>query len=457
MYHVQDANLSKHRSHIAPSFESFERQTPPLAAESTQSRRDSTPFAYHAPSPFDSLPIELQIEIFTHCLPSFPRFDINDGPLLISRVCRAWKDLVLDTPKFWSTFEIEITGSGTSLSPPDINVTNTMDIWLKRSKNYPLTVRIVHIPVGRVPDQRSAQLLAALIPQSRRWRHVEFILPASTMSSLQKSLPPDFPTLQSLTLQLKGLWSSTPSFNISMLNIPWHQLTVLELQLEHNNLVTLDKCLDILSLAERLTQFTVNASCILDHPETYTDRILLPKLETLHLILHGGSDDTQIPSERAHAIDTLSIAYLPLSEHELIECLSELPNVTHLDLRFSLSDIENDPITDSLIAACTLLWDSPSDSGNQGRRQAITKPRLPLLESLDLQCSGKRYTVEGLLAFINSRRQTANREGTEAVPNSVLKSFHLLSTNSPMRSMEKRVQEYRSEGFDISVDSLVIR
>ena len=132
---------------------------------------------------FDTLPVELQIEIFTFCLPTIPCFDSREAPILISRVNRTWRTLVLSVPKLWSSFEIEVTGSAlrTLLHDSDSHIERSMKLWLARSKNYPLALSIVHIPVGRAPDDHSARLLALHIPEAHRWRSVRSTVPTANM------------------------------------------------------------------------------------------------------------------------------------------------------------------------------------------------------------------------------------------------------------------------------------
>ncbi|KAF8189692.1 hypothetical protein BJ912DRAFT_361273 [Pholiota molesta] len=455
----------------------------------------------HAAPPFEALPVELVIEIFSYCLPELPRFDIDDAPLLLSRVCKSWKHLVLHTPKLWSAFEIEITGSGKdSTATYDKHVMDTMDRWLKRSKSYPLSIRLVHIPVGRVPNQRSSQLVAALIPQARRWRDVQLILPASDVKDLQKSLPIDLPQLQSLAIRLNGTWSSDSALDVSALNIPWHQLTMLDLQLEHNNLLTLDKCLEILSQTENLRHFTVNVNCIMADEHIIVDSISLPTLETLDLVLHGGGIDappaTHHPESHlttflsflslpkltnlrlkwlakqapawspthsnfitflrrvASTLESLSIRYIPLSEQQLMQCMTELPCLRQLDLRFSFSALDEDPITDTFFRECTPR--SRFSTSADGRTSSPqTQPMLPLLQSLTLHCYGKWYTHPCLTAFFESRLRTRKAPGRP--PTNTLNSFHLYSINPLLPSMEELLRRYRDEGMDIWIDALVVR
>jgi len=466
------------------------------------------------------LPLELQVEIFSHCLPPFAHFDIDEAPLLIARISKAWRDLVYNTPKLWSTFEIEITGSGPgiSVSLHNLSITRTIRLWLKRSKAAPLNVRVIHVPVGRIPDHRSAQILALLVPEARRWKHVEFILPSSSISSIQDSLPDGFPELRSLTLQMKGFWGSDPSLDLFSMHIPWQQLTSLSLQLEHGNLLNLDQCLDILSHANRLAEFTASVNCVFDSDrrDARSEGLSLPTLQTLHLIIQGSGDVRGVPaSDRpegclvkflkllslsaiytlhigwfAHSdeanlswstnhsdflsflhgvsptIRSLSFAYLPVTETELIDCLSRVPKLIHLDLRFSLSDFEHDPITDNLWTASILpssTYDLDDTRPTEGSGHQMTMaptsiaipatPLLPVLESWNMHCHGKRYSHTSLLSMLDSRLNI--RHGTELPTR--LKSFHLLSMNSVPQAVQKCIQTWSNEGVDILIDSLIIR
>ncbi len=88
------------------------------------------------------------------------------------------------------------------------------------------------------------------------------------------------------------------------------------------------------------------------------------------------------------------------------------------------------------------------------KRRTPSPPILPELQSLNLHCYGMRYTDAVLVAFLDSRMN-----GPEHGPLSptTLTSFHLLSTLPPLPSMEKRFEQYRLEGLDVSVEALRIR
>ena len=57
-------------------------------------------------APARTLPTELLAEIFTLCLSENwhdRRFDVRQAPLLLSNICKRWREIALSTPFLWST------------------------------------------------------------------------------------------------------------------------------------------------------------------------------------------------------------------------------------------------------------------------------------------------------------------------------------------------------------------
>ena len=471
---------------------------------------------------FDRLPVELQVEIFSHCLSPFPTLSVKEAPLLIALVCKAWKELVYNTPRLWSSFEIEIRGSPSGTSAEDLRLSRLMKIWLQRSgSRYALSVRVVHDPLGRVDDVRSAPLLLELVKHARRWRHVEFVVPSASLAVLQNILPEDFPILRSLTLQMKGLWNSSAGLDIQSAGIPWAQLTALDLQVE-GHVLTLDECLELLTKAVNLTSCTLNAECVLSPQAPDRKSLRLPSLTSLHLILQGGmsalAEDpeasltsflnyfTGMELESFHvewlvrsrswsgthtafvsflqglspSLRSLRFAYLPLDEAELMECLAQLPHLTEMDLRFSLGDRVNDPITDGLLQYYTLPSSNTSLSPpslprsnsslslssllslDKKKKQprddsSVLRPplSLPALEGLYLQCNGESCTNTALLALIQSRWNPDARRDLSLARS--LKYVRFVSMKPADWDVQMQVKQWKEEGLDITVDSFNIR
>ena len=435
-----------------------------------------SPFDGRSDSPgiplFERLPVELRIEIFTHCQSLLPRFDAREAPLLITRVSHGWRALVLSVPKLWSSFEIEVTGS----PQYEAYLERSMKLWLARSKNCPLTASIYHISIGKLLGDISARLLALLIPEAHRWRSVQFNVPSANMISL----PSHFPLLESLGLKLMGLWTSE---RFSIANIPWCQLSRLDLELEHNNLPTLGDTFSILSRTCRLKQCKIDIDCTLESGVDFHD-LHLPVLEECHLILHGGNvypfssdspalsltkflDHISMPTLRALTITwlverptvwpnrhlfmsflrrisptlkSLELSYLPVSEPDLVEILMLFSKVTHLRLRFSIGDSNHDPVSENLLSLLSLR--NPSDG---------SYPLLPSLTSLDLQCQGSHFSNSALFAMVMSRWKR------DADPGDAFNHFGLLSMKPLLREVEKQTYLMRRAGLDIVIETLSVR
>lgn len=307
-------------------------------------RRASTLERHSKPafSPFDRLPVELHAEIFSHCLDAFPRLDeLEQPPTTIARVCGAWRALVFATPKLWASFEIEVqdyedtdgdfgtadhyssssSTSAVTYSDPRqaqhaIRLLNSVHIWLERSRNHPLSVRVIHMPSTPVPGRLSGQLLATLVAHASRWRDVQFMLPSTSLGAAQRLFPEDFPSLKHLKIHMKGQWNggggTAPAGALRMGQFPWTQLTSVNLRLDHAHMLNLDAFLELLSDATSLVDLSFNAICALsveasrvwrstDSTDSGTrnsgagasqnekQRVLrLPSLERLHIVLQSG-------------------------------------------------------------------------------------------------------------------------------------------------------------------------
>ena len=455
---------------------------------------------------FSSLPIELQNEIFFLCISPFPRLSIKEAPIVLARVCSTWRSIVLSTPRLWSSFEVEIQGLGPSALLHDTRLMRRMKLWLERSCCSPLSVRLVYNSVGRVSDDRSTQLLAALVSQARRWKNAHFTLPAASIAKFQSFPPNSFPALRSLTFKVASGVRSSPSdppLNILAMNIPWRQLTGLDLQLEPNNLPTLDEALDILSQTVNLKYCALQLECTWGRRDVRRDKLSLPSLDTLQFIfqdansaadrleacliqflnllclpklraLHLGwlansnvgfwslshTDFIAFLGASAETLRELTMTYFPISEIKLLECLSQVAQLTHLDLRFALHEGANDPITNRLLMACTI----PSSTVSGGVAGGAPSPHakislLPRLEHVNLQCHGALYTNATLLDFIRSLWKSGDKgsEGQEDAVPRPLKNFRLLSMKAVPSEVEKQVKVWHDEGLEIDIQCLVVR
>jgi len=439
---------------------------------------------------FDRLPLELKVEIFTQCLAAYPRLSAKEAPLVLCCVSSSWRAIAQYTARLWARFEVNVPDSGAIGSTHNQNRMNALNLWLDRSRNNALSVRITHNFVGRISDSCSERLLVALIPHAHRWKDVQFHIPSSSIGPLQDLALGALPMLRSVALDMKRLWHSHVPFDIHALGIPWGQLTGLSLQFDFDHLLTLDKCLHILSQCANLANCTINADCTFNTQRELSQKLALPMLRHFDLILQWGEqvhenairitdtaesclisfleqlDLPQLQSlslqwlvkleggERhwsevhsrflsilgavAPTLRSLALAYLPLADKEMVDCLVQLHDLSYLDLRFSLADKEHDPITDALLHTCTL------------RPDEFYPSFLPLLESVYLQCHGARYTAIQAADLVESRWRHAHGGAH-------LKSFSLISMKPISALTRKRLKEWSEEGLDVLMDQVIFR
>lgn len=112
-------------------------------------------------TPIDRLPVELLIDIFVACARDVDGYPLV--PLLLSHVCRTWRDIVLGLPRVWQFLSLNDTRSCASTDYQSL-------LWLKHSKLLPLDVRIEVSNVDLL-----LPLMVPLFPHIHRWRRWQFI------------------------------------------------------------------------------------------------------------------------------------------------------------------------------------------------------------------------------------------------------------------------------------------
>ncbi|EKM82117.1 hypothetical protein AGABI1DRAFT_126466 [Agaricus bisporus var. burnettii JB137-S8] len=384
----------------------------------------------------------------------------------------------MTTPRFWSKFEIVYEDLNHSQVQQD-DIMRTLQLWLRRSRQHPLSFRLIHKYAGSPTNPvGSTRYLTTLVSHASRWQNVQFHGPSESLVLLPSQLPNGkLPTLRSLSFHVNG--SAGFPFDVASLNIPWSQLSGLDLQIYQDNAHSLNECFTFLSSAQNLTCVALNATfpfILGDHLETIT----LPYLRSFKLSIQGSDSEgtaelslrdflghVSIPNlttfslewlvdrvgdggescwtavhhrfldflgSSANTLETLELAYLPIQDHEIIGCLDELPKLKSLDLKFSLSSQKLDPITDNFL---DYLQRSREDATGQ-----ISLEHLHLLKTLKLQCSGVYLNQAMLQALVD------NRAGVG------LTAFELMTMKSMSRTFMDRVAMWRSRGFGFSVSTL---
>jgi len=423
---------------------------------------------------FTGLPFELQAEIFLLCLPhkrypSLPDTGV-EAPSTFLRVCKAWRDLALSIPRLWSSFEITTDASQSLRS---INLCSRVMLWMRRSRDVPLSVRLTYEPPSstacRYFDTAATAVLEALMTSISRWERIEIKVPGATLMPLLASAPHDLVNLKSLTINLQGVWTAHGAVRVQTLGVDWVQLTVLHLTLEADNLLTLDECAEILAEATNLTDCTMNAKAIFQNSSF--GNLTLATMYRFDLTVHADADDVATPESslvfflnsldlvrvselRLHwltngsdqsawslhqpdfmyfldqlnpTLEKLHLVCLPLSDTQIIDCLDSVPFITHLELKFSLG--QHDPISERLLQALTM----PNSSEGC--------PLIPSLQSLRLQCPGEAWSSMPLVQMIDSRLGTLVEFYSHTMP--VSRSPLLLS---------QRQEKWKSQGLDAIIE-----
>ncbi|KAJ7019210.1 hypothetical protein C8F04DRAFT_1148441 [Mycena alexandri] len=350
-------------------------------------------------SPARRLPLDIIQEVFVACLPTHRNcvMSASEAPVLLGRICGLWRAISLSTPRLWS--KIHIVEPFHWLPSPLLEKKlaqrlETTKIWLERSGQCRLSISLEcrtdgNDSSGYLPDHSTSavtpgamQFLQALIPSSRRWRHIHFSAPLwmlwETMSHLRE---PDVPLLESVAIYhnfrddsamgslgpleiLRGARISsfaTPgnSFVSTLLPLRWQQLTRLTIDGPPWNvgadlnseaiLRTVARCPELRfcrlgindientevhsqhPVVELPFLHTLELHCVGNMEPTVSfllERISLPKLRSFTI---RSSMDTQYPGSlapffaRSANLETLEIDSMAFSRASLIESLLGLP------------------------------------------------------------------------------------------------------------------------------------
>jgi hypothetical protein len=151
--------------------------------------------------PINRLPVELLQQVFLLILNDDPEnpsifsygdthiaVDVTSPPLLLTHVCRLWRDVAHSTTAIWSRIHVALPGRIKPLQP---FLPSLLEVWLARSGHRPLSLSIVseqlcysrdtevrYLPWLR-PYQSGAdrQLLEILLSAKGRWESVAIMSP----------------------------------------------------------------------------------------------------------------------------------------------------------------------------------------------------------------------------------------------------------------------------------------
>ncbi|PPQ89693.1 hypothetical protein CVT25_014094 [Psilocybe cyanescens] len=162
-----------------------------------------------------SVPPEILSEIFKMTFSSDSE-DISisseSGPLLITQVCKTWRQVAVSDSSLWSSLRINVSHT-TAINHPCI-----VALWLERSSFQPLSITVWIDPFSHLnPEARKIvqTILHLLSNVSERWVRLSMTLPASNRL-FSEFCASEAPHLESLSFKL-GNWTTEEARSINTL------------------------------------------------------------------------------------------------------------------------------------------------------------------------------------------------------------------------------------------------
>ncbi|KAJ7769660.1 hypothetical protein DFH07DRAFT_281600 [Mycena maculata] len=258
-----------------------------------------------------TLPVEITTEIFLWCLtnaliPSrnkLRKTPLDKPPILLTRICRDWREIALSTPHLWNHVCLEFGGARGLRGYIDAWWVSFLDIWILRAQGQPLSMTISNLTSDTDPN---AALVPLLDRHRPRWRDVTLKLPFDLFYHFEGH--ECLPMLRRLSLETHGIsrdldipspitaFERAPALDHLCLGgglrpshflLPWTQLVGLELAT-----AGAQDCLDCLRSAPNLV------SCSFEIRESSSTAALLsvpPLLRLKTLTLSGPAPSIIFP------------------------------------------------------------------------------------------------------------------------------------------------------------------
>ncbi|KAJ8087760.1 hypothetical protein PM082_006597 [Marasmius tenuissimus] len=161
-------------------------------------------------SPIRNVPPDILGEIFYYCLPSslhhFPLRSLREAPLILTTVCRAWRDAALHTPRLWNMIHIQfptlLAGQGDEAYRALVRRRlDGMKGWLSHSGTLPISFSLYisldiedddelsqgQIDHATMKAQTFKEVMEFLLEYFPRWESVDFQIPAPLLRVLEAS------------------------------------------------------------------------------------------------------------------------------------------------------------------------------------------------------------------------------------------------------------------------------
>ncbi|KAJ7024275.1 hypothetical protein C8F04DRAFT_1239732 [Mycena alexandri] len=361
-------------------------------------------FRFGPITPRATLPPEILGEIFICCLEKDASYPINpdpdEPPLLLTRICRRWREVTLSTPALWNSLSLDF----------DLMLKNETSVvmyekWLLRAQNTLFSLSLTDLDERAVPLGPVASLLRTIVGMSQRWQNITLDLGPDAVEFLFP-IEGTFPLLEQLAV-----------------SVPWYQLTSLRV-----DDIDLLWCLDILRDSSNLLEASVEIRCdpavlpniIIKHfhlqhlafgvsllgsledksiPMPILECLKIPDLKSLALEFLDWSEDNHTGpiapfvsflSRSSVRLHTLALSCMPALIDDLLQCLQTIPSLVQLRLRPILNILNLDPLFSKLTGQPDFLPNlesfhlvlSPRDAS---RDREISRPPTTMTPSVVVQ------------------------------------------------------------------------
>ncbi|KAJ7731339.1 hypothetical protein DFH07DRAFT_847509 [Mycena maculata] len=282
-------------------------------------------------SPLRRMPLDIIQEIFSACIPTHRNcvMSSKEPPVLLGRICRAWRAISLSTPRLWSRlYIIEPTaahGGTTSAFLEKVSQRlETMKAWLGRSGQCPLSISFQCAPQSNIPPAEQAfdhPFMQAIVSFASRWEDIEFTVLPSVLVPASRLTEGDVPKLRSL--RVYNMYEHTPRA------IQWESLGLLGASALSHVAITANR-FNLLALPLHWIQLrsisiseTWNGETSV--PPTTSETVLqllsqCPELRSCRFWIQEGPEN--------HSTPTRVIEH-PLLEAFEIECGGDVPSLIH--------------------------------------------------------------------------------------------------------------------------------
>ncbi|KDQ51335.1 hypothetical protein JAAARDRAFT_73637 [Jaapia argillacea MUCL 33604] len=433
-------------------------------------------------APIRLLPPEILVDIFALCDSGSGCVSGLDAPIVFMQVCSAWRNLVLGSPRLWSS--PCVVDGGDHLDRSFAHFTDC----LEKSADCPLNISAVLYQNFDKRNPKLPDIFAQMVKHASRWRSLQLYVPLHSLNSSLSRIPQGgVPLLQQFTVwdtspdeggrdggvpgigflkdapNLREVHLRTPRQTLDGIELPWNQLTQLRIDCcdepspspSSLTLITLLRAcpnliqchLDLQSPTpptttnQTLTHINLHHLHLrIFHPTIFLPSLTLPNLQTLHIeCLHHQPpwDPLSLSSFLSRSrcpLETLSIMLSQISTHELLECFTHLGDVVSVQVNTYDTTTSFDPILASLVVP-------PIHTNNP-----MKPPLCPKLKKISI--FGPHFTPHPFIDFVHSRRYP-NHQGVAR-----LESVQAVAPSEVCQYLREELEGCKRDGLKLVLRDL---